>query len=203
MRNNETTQPTPAQRFNVVGSSGSGKSVFSRRLASLLKIQHIEMDAVFWGPNWHWPRDEEFFVKLENELEKECWVLDGNYTRTIPIKWKRVQTVVWLDYSFSRTLFQSFKRAVTRAWTKEELWAGTGNRESFRKSFLSKDSIILWSIKNYRKVKNKYRSMIKDERFYYIDFVRLTSPKDASTYLKSVELRIKSREATRYARASS
>jgi hypothetical protein len=48
------------------------------------------MDAVFWGPNWHWPGDEEFFTKLKNELSRDAWILDGNYTRTIPIKWENV-----------------------------------------------------------------------------------------------------------------
>ena len=146
------------------------------------------MDAVFWGPNWYWPTDEEFFSKLNHELESEHWILDGNYTRTIPIKWKRVQTVIWLDYSFARTVTQAFKRATTRSITKEELWPGTGNRESFRKSFFSKDSIILWSIKNYGGVKKKYQKMIVDQSFSHIEFIRLRSPKVANIYLESLSV---------------
>lgn len=35
-------------KINVVGTSGSGKSTFSRRLAAQLAIPYIEMDALFW-----------------------------------------------------------------------------------------------------------------------------------------------------------
>ena len=38
------------------------------------------------------------------------WVLDGNYTRTTSIKWKEVDMVIWIDYSFLRTLFQAIHR---------------------------------------------------------------------------------------------
>lgn len=184
------------QRINVVGSSGSGKSTFSRQLAAILEIPHVEMDAVFWGAEWDWPSDEKFFAKLEKELEPEHWVLDGNYTRTIPIKWRKVQTVIWLDYSFLRTFIQSLKRAVVRAWTQEELWSGTGNRESFKKSFFSKDSIILWSVSNYGKVRKKYDSMIKDEKWSHIDFIRLESPEESTQYLQSIEKYIKTVQTT-------
>ena len=133
-------------RINVIGTSGSGKSTFARKLSEGLGYPYIEMDQVFWGPNWHWPPDEVFFENLRQALGGNQWVLDGNYTRTIPIKWERVEMVVWLDYSFPLTLFQAVKRALKRSITQEELWEGTGNRESFRKSFFSKDSIILWTI---------------------------------------------------------
>jgi adenylate kinase family enzyme len=37
-------------RILVVGTSCSGKSTFSRRLASILAIEHVELDALYWGP---------------------------------------------------------------------------------------------------------------------------------------------------------
>jgi len=173
-------------RINVVGTSGSGKSTFCKKLSGILAIPHIEMDAVFWGPNWHWPGDEEFFTKLKNELSRDAWILDGNYTRTIPIKWENVQMVIWLDYSFKRTLFQAIKRAFLRSLTKEELWADTGNKESFRKSFFSKDSIVLWTIQTHQKVRAKYEKFMTDDAFSYIEFVRLRSPEEAEEFLNKV-----------------
>lgn len=74
------------KRINVVGTSGSGKSTFGKNLAKCLSIEYIEIDKVFWLKNWTCPSDEEFFPKLETALEKKTWVLDGNYSRTIPIK---------------------------------------------------------------------------------------------------------------------
>ncbi|HDY8086621.1 TPA: (d)CMP kinase, partial [Vibrio vulnificus] len=34
------------KRINVIGTSGSGKSTFSRQLASKLKYPYLEMDAI-------------------------------------------------------------------------------------------------------------------------------------------------------------
>ena len=48
-------------RINVIGTSGSGKSTFSSELSKALSIKHIEMDKVFWGKDWYWPSDDEFF----------------------------------------------------------------------------------------------------------------------------------------------
>ena len=141
------------------------------------------MDSLFWGPNWYSSSDEEFFPKLRNALNKDSWILDGNYTRTIPIKWENVELVIWLDYSFARTLFQAIKRALKRSITKEELWAGTGNHESFTKSIFSRDSIILWTIKTYRKVKFKYQRLMKDPEYSNIKFIQLKSPSETKKFL--------------------
>ena len=173
-------------RVNVVGTSGSGKSTFSRRLAERLDAPHIEMDRVFWKPDWQMPTDEEFFSKLERELDQERWILDGNYTRTTSIKWRNVQSVIWLDYSFSRTLAQSVKRAIIRAVTRQEFWPGTGNRETFRKSFFSRESVILWAVKTYHPNRRKYLAMSSDNRFPHIRFLRFRTPRETERWLAEI-----------------
>ena len=99
------------KRINVVGTSGSGsgKSTFSQVLANKLNYPYLEMDAMFWKPNWQGSTDEELFSTLKRKLADEHWVLDGNYNRTVPIKWERVDTVIWIDCSFARTLYQAVK----------------------------------------------------------------------------------------------
>jgi adenylate kinase family enzyme len=174
-------------RVNVVGTSGSGKSTLAKRLSQVLGLPYVEMDKVFWGQDWAWPSDEEFFSNLRKALGGEGWVLDGNYTRTIPIKWEKIDLVVWLDYSFSRTLFQAVKRAVARSWSQEELWEGTGNRESFRRSFFSKKSIIWWTITTHGKMRAKYEKILVEERFSHIQFVRLRSHAEAEKFLGEVK----------------
>jgi len=177
------------RKINVVGTSGSGKTTLSKSLSCILGIEHIEIDSIFWGPNWSWPSDETFFSDLKQVLEnRDSWILDGNYTRTIPIKWENVELVIWLDYSFIRTLIYAVKRACMRSITKEELWVGTGNRESFRKSFFSRNSIILWTIKTHGKVRARYERMMNDPVYSKIKFVRLRSPSKTRRYLKNLPI---------------
>lgn len=173
-------------RINVVGTSGTGKSTFSKRLAKILSIPYIEMDKIFWGPNWYWPTDEEFFANLKAALAAENWILDGNYNRTTAIKWEKASTIIWLDYPFSTTLYRAVKRALKRSLTQEELWPGTGNRESFKKSFFSKDSIILWTIKTHAQVRKKYEAYMNDPKYSHIQFIRLKSDVEVETYLANL-----------------
>lgn len=169
-------------RINVIGTTGSGKSTFAKALATKLNVDYVEMDKLFWKPNWGESPDDEFFAKLEAALQQDGWVLDGNYTRTIPIKWKGVDTIIWLDYSYFTNLFRICKRSVQRALAQDELWEGTGNRESWRKLF-SQDSIVLWFFRGYAKNKKRYAKMMIDEQYPHIEFIRVRSPKEAQRLL--------------------
>ncbi|AIM21016.1 adenylate kinase-like kinase [Serratia sp. SCBI] len=51
-------------------------------------------------------------------------MLDGNYSRTQPIKWREVDYILWLDYGFGRTLWQAVRRACRRAAGKKRAVAG-------------------------------------------------------------------------------
>ncbi|BCL69280.1 adenylate kinase [Vibrio nigripulchritudo] len=175
------------KKINVVGTSGSGKSTFGRLLAKKLNCTYLEMDAIFWKPDWTESSDEEFFANLKGKLSTESWVLDGNYNRTVPTKWANVDTVVWLDYSFTRTLYQAIKRAFISCFFKQELWEGTGNKESFKKTFFSKKSIILWTISNYQSNRIRYERMLSDPKFSHIEFVRISSPKMAKGFIEKFD----------------
>ena len=49
-------------------------------------------------------------------------MIDGNYTRAIPVKWAEIDTVIWLDLPFPVNLYRSVRRAVQRAWAQQDLW---------------------------------------------------------------------------------
>ncbi len=171
------------KRINVVGTTGSGKSTFARALAKKLGYEYIQLDALFWKPDWEESTDEEFFAKISKAIETEHWVLDGNYHRTQALKWQHADTIIWLDYSYTRTLFQLTKRTLSRAISGRELWEGTGNRESFYKSFLTKDSILLWFYKAYPAIKKRYAALQHDPAISHIAFIRLGTPKQTRAFL--------------------
>jgi adenylate kinase family enzyme len=173
-------------RVNVVGCSGSGKSAVSRRLSEQLSHPYIEMDALFWKKGWTESTDEEFFARLETALDREKWVLDGNYDRTLPIKWSKVTAVIWVDYAFARTLAQAVRRALRRTWTGAEIWPDTGNRESFYRTFFTRDSVLLWTIRSHRSIRERYVARMTDPKFRHIRFVRLRSPAETRAFLDAL-----------------
>jgi len=174
------------KRINVIGTSGSGKSTFSKQLASALNAPYLEMDAIYWKPNWVEPDDVQYFSDLKSALDCDAWVLDGNYSRTAAIKWKSVDTIIWLDYGFIRTFWQVIKRSITRAISRKEIWKGTGNKESFRRSFCSKKSVILWMLQNYHSNKRKYLALMSSEKLNDIQFYRIRSLKEAEYFLQNI-----------------
>lgn len=180
------TQCPNMQRINVIGTSGSGKSTLAKKLATKLGYPYIEMDALYWQPNWVESRNAEFFPAIQQALQPPCWVLDGNYTRTTSIKWQQVDTVIWVDYSFTRTLYQANKRAIGRILNQQELWAGTGNTESFKQTFMSRDSVLLWTLKTYHKNKRKYEAIMQAPEYQHIRFIRLQTPKAAQQFLDTL-----------------
>lgn len=174
----------PMQRINIIGTSGSGKSTFGRALANQLGYPFIELDTLFWQDDWQESSDEAFFEKITQQLAQPTWVLDGNYSRSTAIKWREVDTVIWLNYAFSIVFFRALKRALIRVTTKEKLW-GTNNSESWRKLF-SKDSIVWLSIKMYSKKRRSYRAIMNHPDYAHITFIELTSPKQAQQFLSSL-----------------
>ena len=44
--------PRRPRRVLVAGTSGSGKSTLAARIADVLTVPHVEIDALFHGPDW-------------------------------------------------------------------------------------------------------------------------------------------------------
>jgi len=174
------------QKVNVIGTTGSGKSTFSELLANKIDCPYIQMDQLFWKPDWVESTDDEFISKVKNAVSGRSWVLDGNYSRTNDIKWENVDTIIWLDYSYTRTLLQLFMRTVTRTLSKQELWPGTGNKESFGRSFMSRTSIFLWFFKSYKNNRMRYLKLMDSSGLKDVKFIRLRNPKEADQFIDRI-----------------
>ena len=168
-----------AVRINAVGSSGSGKSTLAQHLARALALPYIELDALFWQPNWTPAPDPAFLARITTALSAPGWVLDGNYDRTRPIKWANVEVVIWLDLPAWRILLQVLKRTLRRSLKGEVLWAG--NRETLRKALFSRDSILLWAITSLGPIRRRYQAMMVDPSWAHIQFIRIQTQQALTT----------------------
>ncbi len=123
---------------------------------------------------------------MAKAVAETTWVMDGNYSRTQDLSLGRADTLVWLDYPFFVVMWQLLKRTIRRSFRQEELWAG--NKESFRVSFLSRDSILWWGIKTYRRRRTQYLRILSDPVYADITFVRLNSPTKMRAWLAQVSM---------------
>ena len=168
-------------KINVIGTAGSGKSFFSKRVAQKLNIPYVELEALAWKSNWTESTDEELFSNLLENLSSDNWVLDGNYSKTRHIKWKQCQMVVYLDLPFHIVFFRLIRRTLFRIFTGKELWAG--NKETFWRQFFTRDSVIWWGLSNFFPKRKYYLIDSKNPEYSHIKFVRLRSRKEIEEFV--------------------
>lgn len=172
------------RRVVVVGTSGSGKTTFARRLADNLAVPHIELDQLHWGPNWR-PKDLTEFRQLTAQaVSREYWVIDGNYHVIRDIVWPRAAAIIWLNYPFVTVFWRSLRRTIGRVCGRQELFGG--NRESFRQAFLSRESILWWVITTYPRRRREFAALRRENAFPNLAWLEFNSPRQADEFLSSL-----------------
>jgi adenylate kinase family enzyme len=169
------------QRVVVIGTTGSGKSTLAERLGEQTGLRVIELDALFWGRDWQGAPVDLFRYRVECETRDDGWIVVGNYSQVRDLVWRPADTLIWLDLPLSLVMWRLLRRTVRRVTTREELW-GTGNRETWRNSFLSRQSILWWALKTHRRNRQKYalecEFLAKEKRV-----VRLKSPREVERFV--------------------
>jgi adenylate kinase family enzyme len=174
------TADAVVRRIVVVGNTGSGKTTLARRLAARLGAQHVELDALFWGPNWRQATAAELRARVEPLLGNDHWVVDGNYLGKLGTSvLERADMVVWLDPPFRTILARLVRRTTARIRSGEELWS-SGNYETWRGAFLHRDSLFWWAVKMHVKRKRTWPALLA--RYPH---VRFTSAAAAERWLET------------------
>ena len=165
----------------VTSASGSGGTTVGRELARRLAVPFYELDALFWKPCWTESTADELRSKVEPIVAGDAWVIDGSYQSKLgQLVLANADVVVWLDLPMRVWLPRLVRRTLRRARSREELWEG--NCESLRNALLSRDSLLLFTLRHYRA-----RRRIYPERFGSYELVRLRSDAEVNGFLGSVE----------------
>lgn len=182
-RTTELLPLSAPQRIRVLGASGSGKTTTARAIADRLDYPRLEIDSVFWLPDWQ-ERDRAETLRIVTEFaEQSHWVIDGNYRSLVGDALDdRTDLTVWIDLPRWRTCVAVARRTVRRSRTREDLW-GTGNTESIKNLFKVRplDNLVIWSWKQAPRYRKAWAPLASEspERW-----VRLRSRKQVSDFLK-------------------
>jgi adenylate kinase family enzyme len=172
------------RRIAVMGTTCSGKSTVARALAERLDVPYLELDGLYWGPGWTKPEKEDFRRQVEPFVREDAWVVDGNYTSTLgDLVLRRADTVVWLDLPLARVLWRVARRTLGRVVRRTELWSG--NRETWRNAFLSRDSLFIWAVQTHGRFRRGFPARLATDDFSHIRLVRLRSPREIRRWLES------------------
>jgi adenylate kinase family enzyme len=170
------------ERIVIVGTRGSGKTTLGQALAERRGCPLLDLDALFWGPEWTPTPRDEFRARVCEALAVPAWITAGNYGQSRDIIWARADTLVWLDYPLALTLTRLFRRTVGRIVTREELWAG--NRETWRGQFASRDSLFLYALQTHHRRRREFAADLEKPDYAHLSVLRFHRPDETERWLR-------------------
>jgi len=173
------------RRVAVMGGSCSGKTTVSSRLAAVLGVPHIELDALHHDAGWQEAPAEVFQTRVLTAFEgaPDGWVADGNYGAKLgSLVLEHADTAVLLDPPFLRTFGRSLRRTLGRTIRREELW--NGNREQIRHVF-TRYWIPWWVLGNHRRHAREVPERVAGQP--QLDLVILRSDDEVEQWLQSIQ----------------
>lgn len=87
-------------RIVIIGSPGAGKSTLARKLGRKLQIQVVNLDRIFWNPDWkEKPRNTRIGI-LKERVSKRQWIIEGTYLNSSEPRLEAADTIIFLDIPF-------------------------------------------------------------------------------------------------------
>ena len=96
-------------RISIVGGSGSGKSTLCDILSEKFSLPAVHLDSINFKPNWIEIDKNERDKIISAKALEDKWI-DGNYTKTLKLRFEKADLIIWLDYSTFSLVKGVFKR---------------------------------------------------------------------------------------------
>lgn len=165
-------------RILVAGSSGSGKTTLARRIGDALGVPHVEIDALYHGPQWT-PRPS-FEADVQSFASTAAWVTEWQYGSVRALLAERADLLVWLDLPRRTVMRQVVRRTVGRRLRREELW--NGNVEQPWWTILhDREHIVRWAWDTHHKTAARVAELLNRRPDLVI--VRLRSHREAARWI--------------------
>lgn len=166
------------ERILIIGCGGAGKSTLAQKLGKKLDLPVVHLDSIFWLPGWVEMDRDTFDERVRQELQKDRWIIDGNYNRTMPERLQYCDTVIYLDFSRFACLYGIFKRLLTNIGkTRPDMGAGCKEKVDWE--------FVKW-VWNFNKNKReKYYRMLNEAEG--IETIVLKNRRMVNRFLKELE----------------
>src|SRR6266566_4772173 len=164
----------------IIGSPGSGKSTLARDLGSILHINVVHLDRIFWQPGWkEKPRDTRIEILQELVREKN-WIIEGTYLGSSEPRLNAADTIIFLDIDPAMCLQRIIKRhREYRGCSRRDIPEGCKDKPNLIRIL----KVLVFPFRGKRTLKRKllyYKSMSKH-------IIRLRSTKEVDAFLAQLE----------------
>ena len=130
----------------ICGISGAGKTTLARSLAAKHGHKALHLDQFYWMENWTQRPLEEFYDLLDQETDKDNWILEGALLKVVRRYVGKADLVIWLCPHRMTAIYRVLKR-VAFNYGKVRAEFASGCHEKLDLEFLK----WIW---NYPKNKN-------------------------------------------------
>jgi adenylate kinase family enzyme len=113
------------KRVVIVGRGGAGKSTLAVRLGAITGLPVVELDTYFWQPGLI-ATSAGRWAAIQRELTQwDAWIMDGDLGPgdVLAVRLKEADTVIVLDFSFTRCAWRTIRRSRERADFWRWVWA--------------------------------------------------------------------------------
>jgi adenylate kinase family enzyme len=102
-------------RVCILGPSNSGKSTLASAIGQArgLPIVHLDRYRHRPGTQWELRPDSEFMQLHDEAIDREQWVIDGNYSKLLPQRLARATGFILLDASAPASLLHYLVRTLS------------------------------------------------------------------------------------------
>ena len=173
------------ERIVILGRTGSGKTTLGRELAASIGVPHVELDALYFGPNFSTVPLSLLRERTSAAIAGHCWVTDGNKSAVRDLVWPRADTVVWLEYPLVVSLWRLGKRALRRT-SMLKAQDVEGGHASLPGQLVSGTKGVLTALRSHRGQRREYPLLFAEPQNQHLAVVRLRSPRATRDWLARV-----------------
>ena len=173
-------------RIVIVGRTGSGKTTLARELATALNMPHVELDALYFGPEFSTAPLTVLRERTSTAIAGDRWVTDGNKSAVRDLVWPRADTIIWLDYSVMVSLWRLGRRALWRASVIRSQTAEPGRKVGISRQFLLAAKGVLTALRSHMGQRREYPKMFAEPQNQHLAVLRLRSPRATRRWLARV-----------------
>ena len=112
------------------------------------------IDELHWLPDWQPRPDPELHARIEDVAKRPAWIIEGNYRRFRARQRHRIELLIWLDLPLPFVLLRLLRRSLRRSLRGESCC--NGNRESLRRLFFHRDSVVLYMLSTWSSHRRAY-----------------------------------------------
>jgi cytidylate kinase len=141
------------KRVLVIGTSGSGKSTLAQHISGCLGVPFFASDHFYWETGWNSATPDKVRQQVLGVVQRETWVLDGNFDNLRELVWKQADCIIWLDYSLLTIGTRIISRNLRWVLTGQPTWSGnrmslphavSGIRHAFKSYALKRQNFPVW-----------------------------------------------------------